>query len=54
MTDRGILTESPAMLAFIAQNFPETGLERRSTSGFAQIQTSIYLCATLHVWRTGG
>ena len=30
VTDKGILTETPAMLAFIAQSFPEAGLAQCS------------------------
>jgi glutathione S-transferase len=29
VTDSGILTETPAILAFIAQSFPKSGLARR-------------------------
>jgi len=51
VTDRGILTESPAMLAFITQSFPQARLAPFDDSfAFAQVQAfNSYLCSTLHV-----
>ena len=51
VTDRGILTETPAMLAFIAQSFPAAGLAPlEDPFAFAQVQSfNLYLCATVHV-----
>jgi len=51
VTDRGILTETPAMLAFIAQSFPKAGLAPLDDAfAFAQVQSiNSYLCATVHV-----
>src|SRR5712664_4679533 len=51
VTDRGILTETPAMLAFIAQSFPQAKLAPLDDAfAFAQVQAfNSYLCATLHV-----
>jgi glutathione S-transferase len=51
VTDRGILTETPAILAFIAQSFPQARLAPLSDSfGFAQAQAfNSYLCSTVHV-----
>src|SRR5262245_11120006 len=51
VTDRGILTETPAMLAFIAQSFPQARLAPLSDPfAFAQVQAfNSYLCSTLHV-----
>jgi glutathione S-transferase len=51
ITPRGTLTETPAMLAFIAQNFPEARLAPiEDPFAFAQMQSfNNYLCATLHV-----
>jgi glutathione S-transferase len=51
VTDRGILTETPAMLAFIAQSFPQARLAPLDDPfGFAEVQAfNSYLCATLHV-----
>ena len=51
VTDRGILTETPAMLAFIAQSFPKAELAPLDDAfAFAQVQSfNSYLCATVHV-----
>jgi glutathione S-transferase len=51
VTDRGILTETPAMLAFIAQSFPKARLAPLDDPFlFAQVQAfNSYLCSTLHV-----
>jgi glutathione S-transferase len=51
VTDRGILTETPAMLAFIAQSFPQSKLAPLEDSfAFAQVQAfNSYLCSTVHV-----
>jgi len=51
VTDRGILTETPAMLAFIAQSFPQAKLAPLDDAfAFAQVQAfNSYLCATVHV-----
>ena len=50
VTDRGILTETPAILAFIAQSFPQAKLAPLDPFVFAQAQAfNLYLCATVHV-----
>jgi glutathione S-transferase len=51
VTSRGILTETPAMLAFIAQSFPAAKLAPLDDPfGFAQVQAfNSYLCSTVHV-----
>ncbi len=51
VTDRGILTETPAMLAFIAQSFPKARLAPLDDPFlFAEVQAfNSYLCSTLHV-----
>ena len=51
VTDIGILTETPAMLAFIAQSFPQARMAPLDDPfAFAQLQAfNSYLCATLHV-----
>jgi len=51
VTARGVLTETPAILAFIAQSFPEARLAPMSDPfAFAALQSfNSYLCATLHV-----
>src|SRR5690349_9395825 len=51
VTDRGILTENPAILAYIAQTFPKAKLAPLDDPfAFAQVQSfNSYLCATVHV-----
>src|SRR6201996_129541 len=51
VTDRGTLTETPAMLTFIAQSFPKAGLAPlEDPFAFAQLQSfTSYLCSTVHV-----
>jgi glutathione S-transferase len=51
VTDRGILTETPAILLFIAQSFPAAGLAPLDDPfALAELQAfNLYLCATLHV-----
>jgi glutathione S-transferase len=50
VTDRGILTETPAILAFIAQSYPQAKLAPLDPFAFAQAQAfNLYLCATVHV-----
>lgn len=50
-TPRGILTETPAMLAFIAQSFPAAKLAPIDDPfAFAEVQAfNSYLCSTVHV-----
>ena len=50
-TPRGILTETPAMLAFIAQSYPDAGLAPLDDAfAFAEMQSvNSYLCSTVHV-----
>ncbi len=51
VTDRGILTETPAILAFVAQSFPEAKLAPFGDAfAFAKVQAfNSYLCSTTHV-----
>jgi glutathione S-transferase len=51
VTPRGFLTETPAMLAFIAQSFPDAQLAPLDDPfAFAELQAfNSYLCSTLHV-----
>ena len=50
VTDRGTLTESPAILAFIALAFPNAKLVPQDSFAFAQVQSiNNYLCSTVHV-----
>ena len=49
-TPRGVLTETPAMLAYIAQTYPAAGLAPADPFAFAKVQSfNSYLCSTLHV-----
>jgi glutathione S-transferase len=51
ITDRGILTETPAILAFIAQSYPAARLAPIDDAfAFAETQAfNSYLCSTVHV-----
>jgi len=51
VTDGGILTETPALLAFIAQSFPDAGLAPFDDPfALARVQEfNSYLCSTVHV-----
>jgi len=50
-TDRGLLTETPAILAWIAQAFPDANLAPLDDPfEFARLQSfNAYLCSTVHV-----
>lgn len=50
-TDKGILTETPAILAYIAQSFPRAKLAPLDDPfAFAAMQAfNAYLCSTVHV-----
>jgi glutathione S-transferase len=51
VTDKGILTETPAMLAYIAQSYPKARLAPLDDPfRFAEVQAfNSYLCSTVHV-----
>lgn len=51
VTDRGVITETPAMLAYIAQSFPQAKLAPLDDAfAFGQMQAfNSYLCSTVHV-----
>ncbi|MGY4253945.1 glutathione S-transferase [Bradyrhizobium sp. USDA 4516] len=50
VTDRGVLTETPAMLAYIAQTFPQAKLAPDDAFEFARLQAfNSYLCSTVHI-----
>ncbi len=50
VTDQGIITETPAILAYLAQSFPEHKLAPKESFAFAKLQEfNCYLCATVHV-----
>jgi glutathione S-transferase len=50
-TDKGILTETPAILAYVAQTFPKARLAPLDDAfAFARVQAfNSYLCSTVHV-----
>jgi glutathione S-transferase len=49
VTDRGILTETPAILAFVAQSFPHLA-PLDDAFAFARVQAfNSYLCSIVHV-----
>ena len=50
-TERGVLTETPAILAYVAQSYPEALLAPLDDPfEFARLQSfASYLCATVHV-----
>ncbi|MGY4827676.1 glutathione S-transferase family protein [Sphaerotilaceae bacterium SBD11-9] len=56
VTERGILTETPAILQFIAQSFPQAGLAPLSDPyELARMNAfNSYLCATVHVAHAHG
>ncbi len=51
VTERGILTETPAILMFICQSFPDAGLAPLEDAfALAQVNAfNSYLCSTVHV-----
>ena len=51
VTEHGVLTETPAILAYIAQSYPKAGLAPLDDPfAFAELQAFMsYLCATVHV-----
>ncbi len=51
VTDYGVITETPAILTYVAQLYPESSLALPADPfRFAQIQSfNLYLCATVHV-----
>ena len=50
VTDHGTLTETPAILAFVASSFPKAKLVPDDPFAFAQAQSfNSYLCSTVHI-----
>jgi len=50
VTEQGVLTETPAILAFIAQIFPKSDLAPTAPFAFAKLQEfASYIASTLHV-----
>jgi glutathione S-transferase len=56
VTETGTLTETPALLCFVAQRFPEAGLAPMADPfALAQVQEfDSYLCSTVHVAHAHG
>ena len=49
-TEHGVLTETPALLAYVAQRFPQAQLAPADAFGFARMQEfHAYLASTVHV-----
>lgn len=49
-TEHGVLTETPAILAYLAQTIPAAGLAPTDPWNFARAQAfNSYLCSTVHV-----
>ena len=50
VTEHGVLTETTALLAYVAQRFPEAQLAPADAFGFARLQEfNSYLASTVHV-----
>jgi len=50
VTEEGVLTEVPALLAYIARRFPDAALAPRNTFAYARMQEfNCYLASTVHV-----
>lgn len=50
VTEQGILTETPAILVYLAQQFPQAQLVPNDTYAFAQLQSfNSYMASTVHV-----
>ena len=55
VTERGVLTETPAILGYIAQIFPQAHLIPSDPFEVAQVQAfNAYICATVHVAHAHG
>ena len=55
VTSRGILTETPAILLYIAQTHPQAGLAPDDAFELAQMNAfNSYLCSTVHVAHAHG
>ena len=49
ITGRGVLTETPALLTYVAQMFPDARLAPSEPFEFARLQSFMaYLCSTVH------
>lgn len=56
LTDRGVITETPAILTYIAQTYPAAELAPNGDAfAFARLQSFMsYLCSTVHVAHAHG
>jgi glutathione S-transferase len=55
VTPKGILTETPALLTYLAQSFPHANLAPTDPFGLAQLQSfTAFLSSTLHVAHAHG
>lgn len=56
LTDRGVITETPTILTYIAETHPAANLAPRGDAfAFAQLQSFMnYLCSTVHVAHAHG
>ncbi len=55
VTEHGILTETPALLLYVAQLFPAAGLAPTEPFALARLQSfNSYLCSTVHVAHAHG
>jgi glutathione S-transferase len=55
VTPQGILTETPALLTYLAQSFPQAGLTPTDPFAVAQLQAfTAFLSSTLHVAHAHG
>lgn len=56
VTDRGVITETPAILTYVAQSFPEAKLVPNGDAyAFSRVQSFLsYLCSTVHVAHAHG
>ena len=49
-TEQGILTETPAILVYIAQTYPDANLIPKDAWNFGRMQAfNAYICSTVHV-----
>jgi glutathione S-transferase len=54
-TPQGVLTETVALLSYVAQAFPQAGLAPADPFGFAQLQAfNAYMASTVHVAHAHG
>jgi len=55
VTEHGVLTETPALLQYVGQRFPQAGLLPADAFGLAALNAfNSYLCSTVHVAHAHG